>query len=462
MQPKPGKKAGLKTRRIWWQIYGPAIVITIIGFIVAYQFVKPAPPRSFVLATGPEGGAYHEYGKQYRAMMAEHGIRVELLPTSGSLANLALLLDPEEKVDVAFIQGGTLPDLPDSGLAALGSLYYEPLWIFVRRPAPRTLSELRGRRLAIGTHGSGTRQLALMLLGENGITSQSSGLLSLGNSEATEALLNGAVDAVFFVAGVEAPLIRELLRLEEQGIELMNVERAPSYTTRHPFLHQLVLTEGVFDLAENIPPRDIRMVSPTAQLVAHDDFHPALIGLLLNDGESIHGQGGLFERPGEFPSGQFVQLPLSEESKRYFKNGKPFLHRVLPFWAANLVSRLKIMLLPLITLLIPLARWAPTLYRWRVWWRIGRIYHRMQLVEKGVEDMSDPEDMRRAAAELRKLEGEAAKLTVPSSYGDSLYGLRLHIQTVHDQLERRAGEIEANGAGGREGVETGERGSDAS
>jgi TRAP transporter TAXI family solute receptor len=462
MQPKTEKKAKLKTRRLWWQIYGPAIVVTIAGFIIAYQFVKPAPPRSFVLATGPEGGAYYRYGERYRTMMAEYGIRVELRPTSGSLENLALLTDPNEDVDVAFVQGGTLPDLPESRLVALASLYYEPLWIFVRQPAPRMLSELRGKSLAVGMPGSGTRQLALMLLRENGVTSKSATLLPLGNSQAAAALLNGSVDAAFFVAGAEAPLVRDLLRREAEGVDLMSLERAPSYTTRHSFLHELVLTEGVFDLAANIPRRDIRMVSPTAQLVAHSEFHPALIGLLLNAGESIYGSGGLFERPGEFPSGRYVQLPLSEESKRYFKNGRPFLHRVLPFWAANLVSRLKIMLLPLITLLIPLARWAPTLYRWRVWWRIGRIYHRMQLVEKGVEDMSDPEEMRRAAAQLRKLEGEAAKLTVPSSYGDSLYGLRLHIQTVHDQLERRADEIEASGAAGTEAVEAGKRGSDDS
>ena len=114
------------------KIFGPAIVITIIGFVVAYQFVSPAPPRRISIGTGSPEGAYFTYGKEYSKILAKAGITLKIRSTAGSAENLKLLEAESGGVDVAFVQGGMSPLAKTDNLVSLGSLYFEPLWIFHR------------------------------------------------------------------------------------------------------------------------------------------------------------------------------------------------------------------------------------------------------------------------------------------------------------------------------------------
>jgi uncharacterized protein len=161
--------------RIWLSrvvIFGPATLLLIAAFVIAYQFVKPAPPREIVMAAGSTDGVYYYYGRIYRNLLAEEGITVTLLETKGSTANIDLL--NKEKADVAFVQGGTRDDDGQSQLRSLASLYFEPIWLFVRDDAKVTqLADLRGKRVAIDSDGSGTRKVALLLLSDLGLDATS-------------------------------------------------------------------------------------------------------------------------------------------------------------------------------------------------------------------------------------------------------------------------------------------------
>jgi TRAP-type uncharacterized transport system substrate-binding protein len=151
-------------------VLGPALIAVIIDFVVAFQWVKPAPPKRVVIATGRSDGAYYRYAQQYRERFAKVGITLEVRETS-AVENIRLLEDPKSGVDIAFVQGGTASVAKSDSLVSLASLYFEPLWVFSRTaPGPTDLRELRGRRLAVGPEGSGTRVVALTLLAANGIT----------------------------------------------------------------------------------------------------------------------------------------------------------------------------------------------------------------------------------------------------------------------------------------------------
>jgi hypothetical protein len=117
----------------------------------------------------------------------------------------------------------------------------------------------------------------------------------------------------------------------------------------------------VVDFRENIPNKDIHLLAASATLVIREDFHPALVDLILQAASEVHGKGGIFESPYQFPSAQFVDFPIQKEALRYFKSGPPFLQKYLPFWAASLIDRLKVMLFTLLTLLIPLFKVVPHL-----------------------------------------------------------------------------------------------------
>jgi TRAP transporter TAXI family solute receptor len=432
-------KAGWTTRRrqlvaFWHQakFFLLGAVLLGAGFFVAYQFVEPAPPSRVVMATGPETGAYHGFAKQYAARFAEEGIELVLRPTVGSAENLRLLADPKSGVDIAFVQGGigTPAEYPD--LESLGSLYYEPLWVFVRAAIPAgRLSALKGKRIAVGVSGSGTRPVALQLLAANGITAETATLLEIGADPAADALLAGRIDAAIFITAASSTVVRRLLTAPE--IRLTSFGRADAYSRLFRYLSPVVLPEGVIDLERDLPSRDIRLLAPAATLVKGPSLHPALAGLFLQAMQEAHRAGGLLEQAGAFPSEKFVTFPLADEARRFYEDGPPFLQRYLPFWAANLVDRLKIMLVPLITLLYPLFKLLPPTYDWRMSSRVNRMYKALHALDDRIA--ADAIDAAESLTELDRIEKAVMRLSIPASYADRVYDLRMHIDLLRRRLK---------------------------
>ena len=211
----------------------PAITITVTVvaiFIVALVTLRNMPPRMIVMATGSEGGSFYDVGERYRAALASAGVEVRLVPTAGSAENLALLLDPNSGVNVGLVQGGTIGAEASSKLESLGTLFYEPLWLFHKREVGNTKGhlDLRGRRISVGPLGSGTRELTLELLKRNGIDGQNSELLALTTKESEEKLLAGEIDALGIVNAWEAPIVQKLI--SDEHIELYSfAARADAY-----------------------------------------------------------------------------------------------------------------------------------------------------------------------------------------------------------------------------------------
>jgi len=418
------------------KIFGPAFLLTLIGFIVAYQFVQPAPPKHISMGTGSKTGAYYPFGLQYSEILARDGITLKVLSTAGSIENLKLLESDQEGVQVAFAQGGVGNPKNHPDLTCLGSLYFEPLWVFYRSDQKiNDLIDLKNKRIAIGKEGSGTRYIAYQLMVENGITEEGTTLLPIGGKQAADALLNREIDVAFFVVSPRSSIIRRLMTHE--GIELMSFERAEAYTRIYRFLSSVTLPEGVIDLKSNIPDHDITLLASTTNLVIRKDLHPALIDLFLQAAGEIHGQGGVFETTDQFPSQKYLDFPLHKEARRFFKSGPPFLQRYLPFWAATLIDRLKVMLIPLITLLIPLFKIIPPSYRWRVRYRIFHWYRELIVIDQEVGQIDTEKQYDALLSELKRIDKEVMQTNVPLSYAAELYSLRLHIAYVKDRIKNR-------------------------
>ena len=432
------RKGGDRALKDYLRIFGPAAFFAVLGFIVAYQFVQPAPPRQVVIATGMKEGAYYAYGKRYSEIVARDGITLEVFSTAGSAENIKLLEAETGGIDVAFLQGGTGALATSDNLVSLGSLYLEPLWVFCRAPlSVNQISDLKGKRIAVGGEGSGTRVLSMQLLEVNGLTSAPNLLVSEGGNNAAKMLLEGRVDAAFFVTSHRSPVVKMLLGSER--VRLLSFDRAKAYTTRFRFLKEVRLPEGVIDFEKNIPARDIILLAPAAQLVVREDFHPALIDLFLQAAKEIHGPGGLFEEPGEFPSTKYLDFPLNKEARRFYESGPPFLRRHLPFWAATLVDRLKIMLLPLVVLLLPFFKLMPLVYRWRVRSRIYRWYSELEGVDPRIQQDDSGGSPKEYLAELDRIEDQVTKVSIPLSYSKELYDLRLHIEMLRNELRKANG-----------------------
>jgi len=413
----------------------PIVLVILAGFWLASRFIKPAPPDTLIITSGAEGSAYQYYAARYKALLAKNGIQLKELPSEGSVENLARLKDRKVAVDVGLVQGGTGAGTDPDGLVSLGSLCPEPLWVFYRdKKDLDRLTQLQGKRVAIGPEGSGTRHLALLLLHANGITGKPTDLVPVGGLGAVEALKKGEVDAVVLVGAARSAAVWSLLYSE--GVKIMSLAQAEAYTRRFPFLSREVLPAGGIDFVKNIPDRDISLVAATATLVAREETHPALINLLLQATSETHGRPNLFQKRGEYPHAAPVDFELSKDAEHYFKSGPPLLQRYLPFWAATLVDRTMVMLIPIIALLLPLIKVAPSLYAWRIRSRIFRYYGELMFLEAEMESdfaRHTPEAWR---AKLDRLDLLARHLHTPQSFVDQTYTLRSHIELVRATLER--------------------------
>ena len=442
--------------------YGPVAILLLLLLVVAYKAIDPTPPDHVVIATGVENGAYDDFAQRYKAILARYGIKADLRPSEGSMQNLVRLNTDKSDADVAFVQSGTTNDqvAERRGLVSLGSLFVEPIWIFYRegalakvKPPPRDdphkpvqairaitqLGELRGLLLNVGPKGSGGPRLANQLLEANRVDKDELTLSDLEDTPAVMKLLDGSLDAVMFVTAPEAPLVQMLL--QTPGIRLFNFDQAEAYSRRFPFLTHVVLPRGIVALERDIPHEDVHLIAPTATLVAKDGTHPAIIELLVQAASEVHGGAGWFRRAGEFPNDKYSEIPVSPVAEHYYKSGSSFLQRYLPFWLANVIERMWVIIVPAIALLIPLSRILPPLYTWRVRSRVYRWYGQLREVETeldaehaGETTDSDPKDRdARHAKHLERLahiETRVNHLVVPLSYADELYALKLHIDRV--------------------------------
>jgi TRAP-type uncharacterized transport system substrate-binding protein len=420
----------------------PTVVLVLAACVVAYIVVDPAPPRHVVLAAGQENSAYEEFGRKYAAVLARDGIQVDLERSLGSQDNLQRLVDG--KADIAFVQSGSTSEVQAErrGLVSLGSLFTEPVWLFLRthdasgrRLDVRSLTQLKGLRINLGPEGTGVPKLFRQILAVNGLEPGQLATSSLENTPATVELLAGRIDGLVFSSAPEAPLIQMLL--QTPGIRLFNFRQAEAYTRRLPFLTHVVLPRGIVDIGRDIPAQDVHLIAPTATLVAREGLHPALVDLFVKAATEIHGGTGWFQQQGQFPSPRYTEIPVAKEAAKYYRDGPPFLQRYLSFWLANLFDRLWVVVVALAALIIPLSKIVPPLYVWRIRSRVYRWYGQLRAVEQALENATDEHREQARADLLHRLddiEQRVNHISIPLAYADALYGLRSHINFVRQRV----------------------------
>lgn len=424
--------AGRSRWREFMLLMGPALLAVAFAFWFAYQFVEPAPPTSVTITTGSKTGGYYAFAKRYAEILGKSGIKLDVETSAGSLNNLARLRDGDSGVTLAFLQGGITNHDKDPELVSLGRMFLEPLWVFYNDTERiERLAQLTGKRIAIGAEGSGTQALARELLGANAITADSATLLSYGGDEAAEALRKREVDAILLVLSPQAELVKDLQR--EPGIKLMSFSQGEAYTRIFPFLSKVTLPAGVVDLQKQIPQEDVTLVAAQAALVARDDVHPAIVGLLVQAAKKVHGGGGLFQRVEEFPKPYDPEFPMQADAERIYKQGPPFLQRFLPFWLANFIERSLIMIVPIATILLPLVKIVPWLYEWRIRRRILFWYGELKKLEKEVADETVTEKLK-YTNEIERIETAVSQIPVPLHYSDKLYELRAAVELVRHRI----------------------------
>ena len=425
----------IEGRALAWYVVGLIALLALLGWGLA-QVAPPPPPKRVIMSTGAEDGAYHRYAQRYRDLLAKHDVELVLRPSAGAAQNLDRLRTGEGGVEVGLVQGGLVTETDAKQLVTLGSVFYEPIWVFYRgKTTVERISELRGQRVAIGIPGGGTNALGRSVARDNGLDEPPTALVEVGGVAAAEALIDGKIDAALYVSAIDGPAVQKLLRAPD--VRMMDARRADAYVRRLPYLHKLDLPEGVVDLKAGIPPQRMTMIALTANLVTRPDIHPVAVELLLEAAREVHGGPSLLHAANAFPAAMDVELPLSTDAERFYKERPSLLRRVLPFWIAVWAERLLFIALPLLAIAIPAFAYLPKIYDWRIRSRLDRWYAEVNRIERTALDVGV--DGRALLGRMDDIDARLNRVKVPNAYLSQLYTLRVHADYVRGLLIARTG-----------------------
>lgn len=416
------------------------IVVAVVVTVLAV-FVLGRPPHRFSIASGAEGGMYERFAADLRAALARRGFELRIIETAGSIENAELLR--ERQADIGLVQSGT-EALTDIGAAtALAEVFYEPIWVFARNDTgAATPTDLDGLRLGIGPEGSGTNALARRLMELAGIDAVP---VAMATTDAVDALRSGELDAAVFVVAPNAPIIAELAAIP--GLHLLGIDRTDAIARHLPYLTAVTLPEGVIDVEAGIPPYDVPMLAARATLMARPGLHPDLARLVVQEVRAAIPPA-LIGDPQAYPSLSGTQLPVNEDARKFLVEGPTPLEGFLPFEVASPLSRIYLVLLPLLVLIFPV--WTLIRAGWVSYTR-GRIsnwYPRLVAIERGID-----------TADLLKLEQDrdfltalatqlATRTRVPGIYGAAHFDLRADVEFVTRKVDARMAELRADGMDG--------------
>lgn len=412
----------------------PCLLITAGILWFAYEHLDPSPPNHFSIATGEDQSDLDVLAKQYQEILKQSGVRLDIVHTSGPIENLAKLQDEKTDVDAAFVPDGLGSPEKQTDVVSLGSLYYEPIWVFTRTKAPVThFSELEGKRIASGRAGHATHVITARLLKLNGVNGTNTKFVHMDAAASAEALIKGQVDAATFLLPPDDPLLHKLALTP--GLQLMDVEQAEAIARRDAAFHHLILPRGAIDLNADIPSRDIHLVSSTGTLLVRDDLHPALSYLLLTAASQLHSGPGILEKRNEFPSNKDDAFALSEDAVQYYKSGGSIWQRHLPFWLAAWFDRFILIVIPIIAFVLPLFKIVPNMYHWRLRTRIYQRYGELKHIETQITPQTSKKQADDLLSRLGLIEDRVNRMKMPRNFSEYIYSLKGHIQFVRDRLK---------------------------
>lgn len=413
----------------------PILLLIIASFYITSKFVKPAPKKEITIATGTEDGNYYKTALIYKELLEKEKVKVNLITSKGSIDNIKLL--QENKADIAFMQNGSITAQEDNSIKAIASIYYEPLWVFYKNEGFKIdyIIQLITKKISIGEVGSGTQNLVSKILKDNGITKENSTILNYTNEKAKELLLKGELDALFVVSSQNSDVVKELLA--HPNINILSFKRAKAYSRKYSYLESLTLYEGTLDLYKNLPDENINLLASAATLVVKDGFSEELIRIFLKKVKEVHNKKDLFAKQGEFPNILNMKLEVHDEAQIYFQNGDTWLEKIFPYWIASNIDRLKIFLIPLITLMLPLYKGVFPLYQWSMRSKIYKWYEEVKDFDKKIGTLNKQE-LELELEKIQKLQEEISKETkVPLSFMGEYYNLIMHINLIEQRIKTK-------------------------
>lgn len=464
------------TRKIVLRFIGIVLGVFVglaIALAILIRIINPGPPAELIIATGGGGGFYQKQAEIYKEALEPYGVKLVLKPELEGVDSLAAVATGGS-IQAAIVKGGLIGglqgryatmqdqykhDQQTAALRSLGRLFFEPMFVFYRGPDhTKQLREFKGRKIFIGASKTGARRVVDHLLRANGIDASNSMLIEKDLSDEGKELLSGEADVAFVILPSDSRVVQKLMRVS--GILLMDFSaEADAYVKRFPYLTKVILDRGSIEFVpSDIPSADITLLATSAGLVVHRNMHPALVSLLTftaikrprpafdSDGEPV-----LFHDAADFPSQKDPEIDIATDARAIYKSADlPFFLRSLaplahdlglPFWVTAFAHRhgtsVLLLLIPLLSIALPAARFLPMLYNWSQRRRLLHWYRQLKALELDLNQQPSRRQLQEIHEELDRIDDVVQRIKVPLDFSDQLYDLRGHIDLVRQRLTAR-------------------------
>ena len=415
---------------VWYILTGISVAV-----ILAIYLQISGQGNKLKMAGGVPGSYFYELAEIYKQELAKEGVQLEIVQTKGAADNLVYL--NEGKVDIGISHGGLTTPKESPNLSSLGSISYEPLWVFQRKGTKpiRDLSQLKGMKVATGLEGSGVAVIAKRLFEAEGVNNTNTTIIQMSMKEAEKQLVAGQIDAAVFMDPPENDRIREFF--SSNVINEASLDDSEAIRRRFRYLHVLRIPPSGIDLALEQPHSELQTIAPTAYMASRNNLDPAYQYLLLSIMDRIHHAPTLISNEDEFPADKDVDLPLSKDAEVYYKKGKPFLQEYLPFKLASFIERLIKVLLPLLLLAYPIFSFAPNIYNWHIRNKLSKRYDSLVEIENQLTNNKDKKTVADFEAMLADVEKKLNDDKIPSGFTNEVFILREHIELVQRKILRK-------------------------
>jgi len=419
-----------KPRYLWCLAIG-----VLVATVLIIYFTIPKLPDTLKIAAGQPGSYFYETAEIYKKYLAKQGIELEIIQTKGAAESLALLND--DKVDLALAHGGLTTKKESPDLVSLGSISYEPLWVFQRKNTKilTDISQLKGMKVATGEKGTGVEVITSKIFKAEGVNESNTTILHMGMKEAAERLIQGNIDAAVFMDPPENETIREFF--SSSVINEVSLHDSEALRRRFRYLQVIKIPPSGIDLALEQPRSELLTIATTAYLATNKKLDAALQYLLLSIIDEVHHDPTLISDENEFPSDKDVDLPLSKDADIYYTKGKPFLQQYLPFQMASLFERLIKVLLPLLLLCAPIFAYAPAAYDWHFRQKLSKRYKSLVEIEEQLANNPSNKSVTEFEAMLSDVEKKLNDEKIPNSFTNQVFILREHIELVQRKIQRK-------------------------
>lgn len=310
-------------------------VLILISIGTAYILTNVSWDRKVVIEGGPTIGFFYETGEAINDYLRLNGVESELTYRDDTLRIIGDVSDPDNPVNVGFVaQPVSASAFPN--VVSLGSIVQEPLLFFANAELGSDLSigDLAGKRVQVGPKLSGVRGVAMAALNAYELTP----LIEIQEDPTSEGIakvLRGESDAVALLFPPQTPIIENLAL--DPRLTLVDLPFAQALATDIGYVQQMTLPASSFDLADQIPSRDINTIGIPVTVIASDDLPPGNVLLIAERLEQLFSGATVTSAAGTFPNFIDSQLPADPTAADYYASGMPWQFRSLPHVLAEIL-----------------------------------------------------------------------------------------------------------------------------